>query len=315
VSNNAVVPSTSVSLEPERQDLLRRTIAKGTTDDEFSLFVQVCNRTGLDPFARQIYAVKRWDSKERREVMQTQISIDGGRLTAQRSGHYAGQLGPFWCGKDGVWVDVWLSDEHPAAAKVGVLRDDFDEPLWGVARWDSYVQTTTKNGVTKVGRMWEQMGDVMIAKCAEMLALRKAFPMELSGLYSAEELAQAENPEPPDKQPARRSSSSRSTVRKPPGQPEPEQEPPAADPETGEISDAEIVEGITKEQQEEIKSLVFSLQYSEAEAVRIIDSTVGRKTSGFGDLSHEDAATVIETLKSLQSEAAAPAYTGDEEPF
>lgn len=158
-------------------------------------FLQHCARTGLDPIARQIYSIARKSKGQLK--WQIQISIDGARLVAERSGQYEGQTTPEFTADGMAWTQVWLSSEPPKAARVGVYRRGFRDALYAVALWDAYVQRTYNGDVTE---MWKKMGPLMLAKCAEMLALRKAFPQDLSGLYSSEEMAQADRPAPVEQQ-------------------------------------------------------------------------------------------------------------------
>lgn len=184
--NLTTVPP-ALSLSPalytrDQIELIKRQVAVGVTDDELKLFLYQCQRTGLDALTKQIYAIKRGGK------LTIQTAIDGFRLIAQRTGEYRGQVGPFWCGESGAWMDVWLSSDPPVAAKVGVWRKDFAEPVWGVARTDAYAARGERG---QFAGLWRTMSDTMIAKCAEALALRKAFPHELSGIYSGDEMAQS----------------------------------------------------------------------------------------------------------------------------
>lgn len=167
----------------EEISLIKQQVAPKATDTELRLFIYQCNRTGLDPLLRQIYAIHRWNSQQKKEVMTIQTSIDGFRVIAERSGDYGGQDEP-----------EFIEDEkgNLKACKVAVYRfrgDQRYKAAVGVAYWDEYKQTN-KEG--KVYGLWASMPRVMLSKVAEAVALRKAYPQDLSGLYTAEEMSQAD---------------------------------------------------------------------------------------------------------------------------
>lgn len=167
----------SQGFNDEQIDLIKRAIAPQADDNELALFLSQCQRTGLDPFSRQIYFIKRGGKGS------TQVSIDGFRVIAERSGEIDGQE-VAWCGGDGVWVDVWLKPEPPAAARVLVYRKGCSHPFPAIAKFAEYKDA---------GPMWTKMPANQLAKCAEALALRKAFPRQLSGLYTPDEMGQADH--------------------------------------------------------------------------------------------------------------------------
>jgi phage recombination protein Bet len=167
--------STLTLWTPEQTQLISTTIAPGCSNDELRLFAYACQRTGLDPFSRQIYAIKRGGK------MTIQAGIDGLRSIAERTGQLDGSE-TYWCGPDGAWVDVWLDSKPPAAAKTILHRKGCAHPFTATARFADF----------NAGQgLWSKMPSVMIAKCSEAQALRRAFPADLSGVYSTDETDQA----------------------------------------------------------------------------------------------------------------------------
>lgn len=162
----------------DQVSLIKNTIAKDATDNELQLFLHQCKRTGLDPLTRQIYFMKRGGK------VTIQTSIDGFRVIAERSGDYAGQDEP-------VFEDVLDSEGKKKDKKCRVtvyrFRGDTRYPAAvGVAYWSEYCPQQGQDF------MWKKMPHTMLAKVAEALALRKAYPQDLSGLYTNDEMNQAD---------------------------------------------------------------------------------------------------------------------------
>jgi phage recombination protein Bet len=175
MTSQALTPIDGPAAAWERKlDLVKRTVANGASNDEFELFLHQARRTGLDPLSKQIYCIKRGDKAT------IQTGIDGYRLIAQRTGEYAGS-------DDAVFS---YDNEYAAglglAATVTVWRFVQGQrcPFTATARMHEYKPE-------RGAQMWERMPHTMLAKCAEALALRKAFPAELSGVYADTEMDQA----------------------------------------------------------------------------------------------------------------------------
>ena len=162
-----------IQFNNEQIVLIKSQIAKDCTDDELQLFLYQCKQTGLNPLTRQIYAIKRGNK------MTIQTSIDGFRVIAERSGSYAGQDEP-----------IWENDEKgfpiKCTVKVYKFTPNFEQRYCagvGVAHFKEYYPNPQM--------LQKTMPHTMIAKVAEALALRKAFPQDLSGLYTGDEIADA----------------------------------------------------------------------------------------------------------------------------
>lgn len=189
----AIVPQESQMMAPvnfnqKQIDILKNSICKEVSNEEFEMFLMACQKTKLDPFMKQIHAVKRWDNRLKRNTMTIQTGIDGYRLIAERTEKYAPGPKP-----------TYEYDEQgnlfSATAYVKKLTNDGTWHLVDAeAFFDEYCQKTTdKNtGESKAIGMWGSMQHSQLAKCAEALALRRAFPAEMSGVYTKEEMKQAE---------------------------------------------------------------------------------------------------------------------------
>lgn len=171
--------------DKDKIQLIKDTICKGATNDEFKIFLHACQRTGLDPFMRQIWLVKRWDSNLKRETMTLQAGIDGLRLIADRSKKYApGRATEFTYDQDGKLKS--------ATAFVMKLTEDGKwHEVQAQVFWSEYAAVKKDGSLTG---MWENKGHTMLSKVAESHALRRAFPADLSGIYSKDEMEAADNP-------------------------------------------------------------------------------------------------------------------------
>ncbi len=189
IENTAIAPADAFGkLSRPQVELIKRTVAKGASDDELRLFIQVCKGANLNPFLKQVFLVPRWDSVATREVRAIQVSIDGFRAIAESSGAYAGNEDPIYDGETEIEVPAKsgpakkITVPNKATVTVYKMVDGQRYPFVATARWSEYYPGP------KMGFQWHIRPYLMLGKCSEALALRKAFPKLLSGMYAQEEM-------------------------------------------------------------------------------------------------------------------------------
>lgn len=194
MSDGSIVTQADAAYTDEQRKLITDVLCKGATDQEVAFFMQVAQRCRLDPFKRQIHAIKRWDSTLKREAMTFQVGIDGLRAIADRTGAYAGN-------DDAVFeIDSRNGAPIKATCTVYKLVGGQRVAFTGSAIYSECVQTK-KDG--EPNSMWAKRPFGQLAKCAEAMALRKAFPEDTGGLYTPEEI---DHDDPPQAEPAPKSS-------------------------------------------------------------------------------------------------------------
>lgn len=192
----------------EELKAIRSEYCRGFTDEQFKVAMTFCRVRNLLPGKHVIPMLRKshdWDETVGAKVENQKIvfitTIDAARLIAQRSGEYTGQ-GPEQyiylddAGNPSIVSEIPLPNpqnkqlpREPWAVRTTVYRKSFDHPVTSVARFDAYAVTRKlKSGELVLTEMWSRRSVEMLAKCSEMLSLRKGYPEELASIYIADEL-------------------------------------------------------------------------------------------------------------------------------
>jgi phage recombination protein Bet len=181
-SSATIQKPATFEFSPEQRKMIRDSFLSGASEQEAEVLMELARLRRLNPITQQIHFVQRWNSQRKAMVWAAQVGIDGFRAIAERTGNYDGQ--------DEAEFE-YDAKGNLKLARVRVYRRDWSRPAVGVAHFSEYAQTTKEKQLT---HMWASKPHVMLSKCAEALAFRKAFPEDTSGLYAPEEMPEQEAP-------------------------------------------------------------------------------------------------------------------------
>lgn len=295
-SNALAIAPDQTNFTEHQRAILQHMGVENAPDADLQVFMHQCQRTGLDPFARQIHMIGRNTKNQRTQQWETkytiQTGIDGyrviGHRAADRTKATVSVEAPEWCTDDGRWLAAWSKTwGTPIAARVTIRRND--RPFTATANFDEYAQTKRDGGLTQ---MWTQRGAGQLAKCAEALAWRMAFPHDLAGIYIDEEMHQADTTEPERSQPGRGIEGLRAAVQAP------------AEPKAQDITDAEEVPAdeprpLTAHTRKKMFALLSDVAPDSTPEQQRTDMglVLGREIKSRSELTEDDAQAVVDALQ------------------
>jgi len=170
-------------------NIVKNHLTKGNakiTDSEVMLFLELCKRQKLDPFVTgEVFLIKYKEGVP----AQTVVGYNTYKRRAEENPNYLGkeegivvQRGNDIVKKDGACLypqETLLG----GWCKVSYLKNGYQVYSYKECEMSEYRQENT---------MWRTKPAMMICKVAVSQALRDAFPKEMNGLYTAEELAPKE---------------------------------------------------------------------------------------------------------------------------
>lgn len=167
-------------------DTLKSTIAKGTTNEQFALFVQTCVRSGLNPFLNQIFCIT-YNGKDG-PVMSIQIAVEGIVALAKRHPQYKGFIASEVKENDEFEIDVVTGEpKHRITSMqrgktVGAYCVAYREgaPNMAVVVTIDQVDHFLKSSIQNQQKMWRDYLDDMIVKHAIKRAFKRQFGIEVA---------------------------------------------------------------------------------------------------------------------------------------
>ena len=159
--------------------------ANRVTDEEIALFIKLCQYQHLNPFLREAHCIK-YGNSPATLVVGKDVHIKRARRNPTYKGHQAGVV---VLKKDGDLENrigsLVLNGEDLVGGWAKVFINEDDVPTEITVSFNEYVGLKSDG---TVNAQWQKKPGTMIRKVAQAQALREAFPEDLEGLYSVEEM-------------------------------------------------------------------------------------------------------------------------------